>query len=382
MNVSKPSLTELFFTFLQIGATAFGGPAMVPHIRREIVEKRNWLDTSSFDNGIALCQAIPGAIVMQVAAYTGLKIRGIRGSVVCFVGFGLPAFLIMFVLSILYKEFKDVSAIKSIMSVLHIVIASMVAHAAYSFGKRTLKNAADYIIVIVAASLFMINLHPALEIIIAAFAGIILSKSKNTDHIEEVKAKTFRFFLLLISIVLFSLLILFFIDRKYFILSTVMLRIDLFAFGGGFAAVPVMFHEIIGIFNWLDKKTFLDGIVLGQITPGSIIIAATFIGYMKYGIPGSIIATIYVFTPSFLILMGLVPFFDRLRKYPQFSRAVNGILCSFVGLLIAVVWHFGMDITWNPFSIVLAIAVFIVLLFKVEVVWVILGGIVVSFFVH
>jgi chromate transporter len=382
MTENKPSLTKLFLVFLKIGATAFGGPAMLPHVRGQIVDKRKWLDPTSFDNGIALCQAIPGAIIMQVAAYAGLKIRGIRGAIVSFVGFGLPAFLLMFILSVLYKEFKDVSVIQSIMKVMHIIIASMIAHAAFTFGKRTLRGLNDFIIALLAAVLFLTKLHPALVVLVAAIAGIVLSRSMDINQQDEVKANTFRFFLALLTAVIASLLIIFFISKKYFILATAMLRIDLFSFGGGFAAVPVMLHEVIGIFNWMDKQTFLDGIVLGQITPGSIIITATFIGYIKYGIAGSLIATIYVFTPSFLILIGLVPFFDRLKKYPQFNRAVRGVLCSFVGLLLIVVWHIGVDISWNIYNVAFAIIVFLVLLLKVDVVWVILGGIGISFFIH
>ena len=159
-----------------------------------------------------------------------------------------------------------------------------------------------------------------------------------------------------------------------------MLRIDVFAFGGGFAAVPVFYHEIIDVNSWLDKKTFLDGIILGQITPGSIIITATFVGYLKFGLTGAILATLFVFTPSFLILMALVPFFDKLRTYPQFNKIINGVLCSFVGLLLIVTYHFGIEIHWSASSIILAVAALAALLLNVDVIWVILGGILVSLF--
>ena len=100
--------------------------------------------------------------------------------------------------------------------------------------------------------------------------------------------------------------------------------------------MPMMYHELVELFHWFDEQTFMDGVILGQVTPGSIIIAATFFGYMHFGILGSILATICVFTPSFLILMGIIPFFDKLRSYPQFDKVINGILCSFVGLLAVV----------------------------------------------
>ncbi len=107
----KPSYIDLLLAFLWLGLTAFGGVAMFAHVRKYIVDKKGWLDSNTFDSGLALCQVIPGAIIMQLSAYIGLKLKGIKGAVVCFIGFGLPAFLIMFILSILYKHSKNISGL-------------------------------------------------------------------------------------------------------------------------------------------------------------------------------------------------------------------------------------------------------------------------------
>ena len=161
-----------------------------------------------------------------------------------------------------------------------------------------------------------------------------------------------------------------------------MLRIDLFSFGGGLASMPIMYHELVDLYGWFDAKTFMDGAILGQVTPGSIIIAATFFGYMHFGIWGSLLATIYVFTPSFLILMGVIPFFDRLRKYPQFNKIINGILCSFVGLLVVVTYRFTIGIHWNLVNVLLALAAFVLLVRQVNVIWIVTGGIIVSILIQ
>jgi chromate transporter len=161
-------------------------------------------------------------------------------------------------------------------------------------------------------------------------------------------------------------------------LATIMLRIDLFSFGGGLASMPIMYHELVDLFGWFDAHTFMDGAILGQVTPGSIIIAATFFGYMHFGIIGSILATIAVFTPSFLILMGIIPFFDKLQTYPQFKKVINGILCSFVGLLVVVTYRFTIGIHWNIVNILFALIAFVLLFRKIDVIWVVLGGVIVS----
>ena len=142
-------------------------------------------------------------------------------------------------------------------------------------------------------------------------------------------------------------LLLFLFERKLFDLAAIMFRIDLFAFGGGFASVPLMFHEIVEMRSWMDAQTFLNGIALGQITPGPIVITATFVGYIVYGLLGAIVATVSVFLPSFMIIVGVVPYFDRLRNSIYFARAIRAILCSFVGLLLTVTFRFASNISWD-----------------------------------
>ncbi len=374
----NPGYFDLFLSFFWIGLTGFGGLAMTAHIRKHIVEKRRWLDGSTFDSGLALCQVIPGAIVMQLAAFIGLKVKGIRGSVVCFIGFGLPAFLIMLILSVLYKESKNISGVETVLSGLRVIIVAIVANAAYIFGKRNFKNANDWIIAILAAGLFLTKLHPFLVLLIAATLGMLLTKKEFPASGRLIKARTIRFFLILLLLVAICAVGLFFLNREYFTLATIMLRIDLFSFGGGLAAMPIMYHELVDLFGWFDKKTFMDGVILGQVTPGSIIIAATFFGYMHFGFVGSIIATVCVFTPSFMILMGIFPFFNKLKSYPQFNKIINGILCSFVGLLAVITYHFTLDIHWNWLNILFTLVAFALLVKKVDVIWVIAGGVIIS----
>jgi chromate transporter len=374
----KPSFIDLFLTFFWMGLTAFGGLAMFVHVRKHVVDKKGWLDANTFDSGLALCQVIPGAIIMQLSAYIGLKLKGIMGAVVCFVGFGLPAFLIMFILSVLYKHTKNISGVEIVLTGLRVIIVAIVANAAYIFGKKNFRNVNDWIISAVAAGLFLTKLHPALVLLIAGLLGLFISRKELGLSEKSVKSKTFRFFLLALFLTGLSILILFILDKGYFTLATIMLRIDLFSFGGGLASMPIMYHELVDLYGWFDAHTFMDGAILGQVTPGSIIIAATFFGYMHFGILGSLIATIYVFTPSFLILLGIIPFFDKLSTYPQFNKVINGILCSFVGLLVIVTYRFTIGINWNLINILLALAAFILLVRKVDVIWIVLGGVIVS----
>ena len=181
---------------------------------------------------------------------------------------------------------------------------------------------------------------------------------------------------LVISAACYALL--FFFRKDLFHLAVLMSKIDLIAFGGGFASVPLMFHEIVEVRSWMDGPTFLNGIILGQFTPGPIVITATFVGYLVHGLAGAIVATVAIFLPSFLILVGVAPYFDRLRASPWFARAIGGILCSFVGLLFTVTIRFALNVHWDFPHMALAGAAFAALIFKLDILWVVLAGTAVS----
>jgi chromate transporter len=159
-----------------------------------------------------------------------------------------------------------------------------------------------------------------------------------------------------------------------------MMRIDLFAFGGGFASIPLMLHEIVNVRGWMDSKTFMDGIALGQVTPGPIVITSTFVGYMSYGLWGAAVATIAIFTPSFLMVIAITPVFDRLKASAYFLGATKGILASFVGLLFFVTIKFALAVPWDLVRIVLVCAAFIALIRKVDILYVVFITAVISIF--
>jgi chromate transporter len=171
-----------------------------------------------------------------------------------------------------------------------------------------------------------------------------------------------------------TMVFLFLADRRLFSLASIMLRIDLFAFGGGFASVPLMLHEIVDAKHWLDSKTFMDGIALGQVTPGPIVITATFVGYQVSGLLGAVVATLGIFTPSFILLMASVPYLDRLQESALFRRALRGALVCFVGLLLSVSVRFALSASWSVPSVIMACLAFFALRFRVDILWVVLGG--------
>lgn len=378
----SPSLNKLFFSFLRLGLTAFGGPAMIAFIKDLAVKKNKWLDEERFKDGVVLCQSIPGATAMQMAGYVGLKVKGIRGALASFVGFGLPAYALMLLFSILYYHYHDLSFVQSLFSGLQVIVVAIIAQATYSFGKSSAKSWRDILVIILAAGSLGIGVSPFWVIPAAGLVSILLYGNTRPSPAADRKVETWKIrpTILLLLILMSGLIILYFISIKSFVLSLLMMKIDLFAFGGGFTSLPLMFHEVVDLRRWIDEKTFMNGIALGQVTPGPIVITATFVGYLWSGFWGSLVATLSIFTPSFLMLVIINPVFDRLKTSPLFLKATKGVLASFVGLLLYVLIKFGLAVPWDILRILLGMAALIALIKKIDLLYIVIIGGFISMF--
>ena len=377
----RPSPALLFLSFLRLGMTSFGGPAMIAYIRKMAVDEKGWLDSETFRAGVALCQALPGATAMQVAAYVGLRTGGVGRAALAYIGFGLPAFLMMMALSALYVQTQNLPVAVSLFSGLSAIIVAIVANAAFSFGRSILVLWRDAAIAALAAGAFIFGVSPIPVILLAALAGLAIYRDKSFSPKVNALAETQKTAVPLMVIMLAAaggFCLLFIWQRPLFDLAALMFRIDLFAFGGGFASLPLMLREVVEIRSWIDGPAFMNGIALGQITPGPIVITATFVGYLMYGPIGGVVATLGMFLPSFMMVIGTVPYYDRLSGSPGFNRAVNGIFCSFAGLLAYVAFRFATAMPWDLPHVSLAAAALIALIAGVDILWVVLAGAVIS----
>lgn len=375
------TLFALFTAFFRVGLTAFGGPAMIPHIRKLVVERHAWIAEKDFRLGLSICQVIPGATVMQLAAYVGLRLRGLTGSLTAFCGFGLPAFLLIVVLSWLYFQYQDFPVTISAFAGLKVIVLAIILNATIDFSKKYIQALPDVLIAAGAAFGILTHIHPALIILAAMLIGIAIykdTKEKPHNTATNCNNSNGKNALRLGASLAALLVILWLVSSDLFWLTFRMMRIDLFAFGGGFAALPVMLHEVVTVSGWLSEKTFLDGIALGQITPGPIVITAAFVGFAIKGLLGAMVATIGIFSPSILMLVWAVPHCDRLLGSKYFQRAMRASLATLDGLMAATVVALAMPIGWNISGILLGLCAFIALRFKTDILWVVLVGAVAS----
>jgi len=373
---------NLFISFLRLGLTAFGGPAMIAYIKELSVNHNKWLDEETFKDGVSLCQSIPGATAMQMAAYVGLRSNGLIGALLSYTGFGIPAFILMLILSVAYVDAHELPFAVSLFKGLQVIVVAIVGNATYSFGKGIFKNYKGILMALISAAILWLGVSPFVVILGAASAGTVFFM--NTDspvlptHLRKRNQSEFKQVILLFLIFLIGLFGLYIANIKLFNVATLMLKIDLFAFGGGFGSVPLMLHEIVDVRRWIDSKTFMDGIALGQVTPGPIVITATFVGYLMYGFAGALVATVAVFTPSFLILTGVTPYFDRLKTSKHFVGATKGILATFVGLLLFATVKFASAVPWDAVRLLLVLGTLIALLRKIDILYVVIAGAVIS----
>ena len=226
-----------------------------------------------------------------------------------------------------------------------------------------------------------------LVFLFAAVASLLLrpkmsqpkaASSPETPAQEKKKGKDNLLLGLLLGFILAGILITYVWDPRLASLCLILSKIGALAFGGGFTTIPLIQVEVVDKLHWLTTKEFLDGILMGQVTPGPVLITSTFVGYKVSGLLGALIATIGVFFPSFFILVFLVPYHDRLRRMNAVRIVEQGILGSFIGMLGLVLYNFGRASFVDIQSVLFAGLAFAALQKKIGLPYILLSGGIVS----
>jgi len=158
-------------------------------------------------------------------------------------------------------------------------------------------------------------------------------------------------------------------------LNLTLMQVDLLAFGGGYTVIPLLQRAVVDRLGWVSLREFIDGIALGQVTPGPVSITATFVGYKVSGLVGALLATVAVYFPSFVLLTILTPHYERIRGVRAIQGMVQGILAAFLGMLLFVGYRFGLEALTDGWTLGLAVIAWLALWCKVDLLWVIGGGI-------
>jgi chromate transporter len=376
---SGPAMTaarEVLLVFLRLGCTSFGGPvAHIGYFRAEFVERRHWLPEASFADLVALCQFMPGPASSQLGMSIGLLRGGPLGMLAAWVGFTLPSALAMLAFAYGVQTLGDVSNaawLKGLKLVAVAVVAQAVWGMAQSLApdrpRATLAVAAALVALAVPSSVGQIA-----AIVLGGIVGLTLlpmaAAKDAADHVPL--GLNLNRGVAVTAIVLFFVLLLFLppfastIDSQALRLFEAFYRAGALVFGGGHVVLPLLQSAVVPS-GWVTNDTFLAGYGAAQAVPGPLFTFAAYLGAAMIPPPngslGALIAVVAIFAPSFLLVTGLLPFWDTLRRRQGMQATLRGVNAAVVGVLLAAlytpVWTSGVH---TPAGFGLALTAFLAL---------------------
>ena len=363
-------ITRIFLQFLKLGLIAFGGPAAhAALMEQELVTRKKWLKPQTYLDYLGAVNLIPGPNSTQLTMLVGYQLRGFWGMVAGGMGFVLPAALITGILAWLYVELGHVPAIESLFYGVKPAVIAVIAGAILKLGKKALKTIWLGILGTITLLAVLLGLNEITAILGAGVVGMLVFAIRNRFKGWKSTKSLAPFALLNIAgtgIATYSTLKLFWIFFK----------IGAVLFGTGYVLVAYMDGELVEKAGWITRDQLLDAIAIGQFTPGPILSAATFVGYLLEGWKGAAVATAGIFLPSFVFIMILYPIIPRLRKSPFTAAFLDAVNMGAVAVMLAVSLVMAREVVVEPAAaVIMALALLAVFGQKrFGAVWVILGG--------
>ncbi|MGE7692921.1 chromate efflux transporter [Lysinibacillus sp. NPDC094177] len=338
-------LWEIFLVSLKLGCTSFGGPtAHLGYFQNEYVQKRKWLSDNDYSQLVALSQFLPGPASSQVGMGIGLLRGGLFGSIVSFLGFTLPSVLLLMA----FAYFSAHTGIE--MGWTHglkLVAIAIVAQAIFDMSKKLIISIRHCIIALFALVVVLLWVHPLAQvtaIIVASYIGYYFLKNSNQrddpkETVVSISKTTGICFLALFVILLVGLPIVSpVIQNEWFTIIEKFYLSGALVFGGGHVVLPLLETQFVQS-GLMSSSDFLAGYGMTQAVPGPLFTFASYIGMVIAGVPGAIIATIAIFLPAFLLIVGAMPFWLALNRFAGLRGAMAGANAAVVGILAAAFIH-------------------------------------------
>ncbi len=364
------SYFSLFLTFLKTGSISFGGYMMLISmiryefsIRKKIIKKKKIIDA------ITMASFLPGPMAINVASYIGFILKGWKGAVVSFVAVLLPSFFIMVIFTHLYINSKNIPGFSSFFNGVMPVVAAVIFSVAYGFYNDSKDKTLAILLSILSFTLTSL-IKGYISIILPLLVCGGLNLLYNGDKIKKItnpKKAFIRVKGIIIASLVMTILLVFLntapIDSTNFNLSKVFANISLTLFGGGYVFIPYLDKIIVEQLGWLTQREFIDSIAMGQITPGPILITATFIGYKMNGLLGAFLATLSIFLPSSVVIIFFSRVYYFIKKNSTVKLIINGFKIGIIGLICysGYVIMFKQQDDINLYSIIACILTFVFL---------------------
>ena len=338
-------LLELTQLFLHLGSLGFGGPqAHLALLHEEVVVRRHWLSEEAFLEGVAICEMLPGPASTQMGIYTGFVRGGPWGAFVAGISFITPAFLIVLVLSWFYFRYQQLPQLQALFLGISPVIIAIIWGFCWKLARKGIQDGIGIALalgVCLASAVGKINV--LVLFLTAGCLGMIVYRQRTPPAQSLGLSQVVPLFPptpWLANLTSEPLLAASFwhLERlqTYGIpLSLFFLKIGSFIFGGGLVIVPLMETEVVHQFQWLTPHEFLNGVAIGELTPGPVVITAAFIGYKVAGCLGSLLATVSIFAPSFAFILIAAPLLSRWRQVEWVKSFLRGVTPAVLGAVAA-----------------------------------------------
>ena len=358
---AKPTLWQFVLYFFRLGALGFGGPvALANSMRRDLVETRGWLTAEEYENGLALAAACPGPLAYQLGVYCGYVRFGVTGGLAVAMAFGLAPFLIVTLAAWLYVRFTGNWQVRALFYGIAPVVVALIVKACWNLGKRTLRNdrAAWIFAVAACTTTVVVQKELALMFVVAGLLGVVVFGRSRASAVTASPAKAngrARAMVLAPAPVLaFSGT-----TAKLFLFF---FKTGLLVFGSGLVIVPFLKTQVVDQYHWLGNRQFLDAVAIGMISPGPVVITATFVGYLLNGVIGALAATIGIFLPPVLFTVLATPVLLRYYKHPRFAGFIRGVGVTVVGVLVGTTYLIGKEATGDWLTVLISTVSLVVII--------------------
>ncbi|WP_134682646.1 chromate transporter [Brevibacillus migulae] len=338
------ALAEVLGVSTRLGLTSFGGPtAHLGYFFEEYVRRRKWLDERSYADLVALCQFLPGPASSQVGIGIGVIRAGLLGGLVAWAGFTLPSVIALICFAFFLQD-MDVAGAGWVHG-LKIVAVAIVAQAILGMGKTLTPDRKRLAIALVAATftlLWQSAISQIVIVLLAGAAGMILYRRESIPEAPNLSVPVGRGVAIGAFGLFVALLIALPLLREMTAVAWIPLIDSLYragslVFGGGHVLLPMLEREVVPL-GWISREDFLAGYGAAQAVPGPLFTFTAYLGAMSGGIAGGVIATVAIFLPAFLLIIGALPFWNQLRRNKFIQGALMGINAAVVGILLAA-WY-------------------------------------------
>jgi chromate transporter len=326
VKIESGRISELVRYFLRLGCLGFGGPvALVGQMERELVDDKKWLTKEQMREAIAICQSLPGPLAIQVGVYVSYLRGGFWGAWAGGWAFILPNFVIVAALGALYVYLGDLKAVTAIFYGVSPAVIALILHSCYRLAKLGMEDRLQWVIAAVCLAVTVVlQAEVALLFIGAGIVGILWYGDliRKTPAAFSLTAPVLAQLVPHTSSSILGKLLLFF------------LKAGSLTFGSGLVIVPFLEQGLVQQFGWLDQRQFLIAVAIGMISPGPVVITATFVGYLVAGFWGSLVSTVGIFLPSFLFVLIAAPLLARHRANPNVQGFVKGAYAAAIGTIL------------------------------------------------